>query len=108
MTCHGRSIYGCTQAPEEYKAPQNCFLTYNPELNRLYIHVMEWPFKALHLPGYAGKVKYAQLLNDASEVKFVDRVGHWLKEEKEEGTMTLQLPVKQPDVIVPVIELFLK
>jgi len=108
MQNHDRSIYGCTQAPEEFQSPQNCFLTYNPELNRLYIHVMEWPFKALHLPGYGGKVKYAQLLNDASEVKFVDRVGHWLSEEKKEDTITLQLPVKQPDVVVPVIELFLK
>lgn len=108
MEYHGRSIYNCTQAPDEFQVPQNCFLTYNPELNRLYIHVMEWPFRALHLPGYAGKVKYAQLLNDASEIKFVDRVGHWLREEKREDTLTLQLPVKQPDVVVPVIELFLK
>ncbi|MBN1482332.1 alpha-L-fucosidase [candidate division KSB1 bacterium] len=108
MNYHDRAIYGCTQAPEEFQAPQNCFLTFNPELNRLYIHVMEWPFRALHLPGYAGTVKYAQLLNDASEIKFVDRVGHWLNEEKKEDTITLQLPVKQPDVVVPVIELFLK
>lgn len=53
-------------------------------------------------------VKYAQLLSDASEIKFVDRVGHWLDEEKKEDTITLQLPVKQPDVVVPVIELFLE
>jgi alpha-L-fucosidase len=108
MTYHDRSIYNCTQAPDEFAVPQNCFLTYNEELNRLYIHVMEWPFKALHLPGYGGKIKYAQLLNDASEIKIVDRVGHWLTEEKKEDTVTLQLPVKQPDVVVPVIEVFLK
>ncbi len=108
MDLHSRSIYGCTQAPEEFKVPQDCFLTYNPKLNRLYIHVMEWPFKALHLDGYKGKVKYAQLLNDASEVNFVERVGHWVSEEKEAGTITLQLPVKQPEVTVPVIELFLE
>jgi len=68
---------------------------------------MEWPFKALHLDGYAGKVKYAQLFNDASEIKFVDRVGHG-PQEKKEDTLILSLPVRQPDVIVPVIEVFLK
>ena len=107
MKYHARSIYGCTQAPEEFAVPQNCFLTYNPELNRLYIHVMEWPFRGLHLDGYAGKVKYAQLLNDASEIKFVDRIGHAVEEEKKAGMITLDLPVTQPDVVVPVIELFL-
>lgn len=108
MTYHNRSIYNCTAAPDEFAVPQNCFLTYNKDLNRLYIHVMEWPFKALHLPGYGGKIKYAQLLNDASEIKIVDRVGHGMQEEKKEDTVTLELPVKQPDVVVPVIEVFLK
>jgi len=110
MKLHNRSIYGCTQAPEEFKVPKNCFLTYNPKTNRLYIHVMEWPFKALHLEDYAGKVKYAQLLNDASEVKFAARRGAWMAKEKgfTEGTLTLQPPVQPPDVTVPVIELILK
>ena len=108
MKYHSRSIYGCTAAPEEFAVPQNCFLTYNPKLNRLYIHVMEWPFKALYLDGYAGKVKYAQLLNDASEIKFVEKVGYGPREEKKEDTLILSLPVRQPDVIVPVIEVFLK
>ena len=108
MDAHNRSIYGCTQAPEEFKVPQKCFLTYNPELKRLYIHVMEWPFKALHLDGYKGKIKYAQLLNDASEIRFVERVGHWGNESEENNNLILQLPVKEPDVAVPVIELFLE
>jgi len=108
MDRHSRAIYGCTQAPEGFEVPQNCFLTYNPELNRLYIHVMEWPFRALHLDGYKGKVKYAQLLNDASEIRFVERVGHWIDEERGADTLTLQLPVREPDVAVPVIELFLE
>jgi hypothetical protein len=56
-----------------------------------------------------GKVKDAQLLNEASEVQwvgastdphFVPPVG--------QTTMTLMLPAKQPDVVVPVIELILK
>ncbi len=105
---HGRGIYGCTEAPEEFNVPQNCFLTYNPDLNRLYIHVMEWPFKSLHLDGYKGKVKYAQLLNDASEIQFGGGHGAWMDDSSGGGTLTLKLPVREPDVVVPVIELFLE
>ena len=77
--------------------------------NRLYLHIYNWPNRFLHLDGLAGRVKYAQLLNDASEVKwigasddphFVPPVG--------ETTLTLDLPVKKPDVVIPVVELILK
>ena len=108
MRHHSRSIYGCTQAPEEFKAPEDCRLTYNPGMNRLYVHVFVWPFRELHLNGFAGKVKYAQLLNDASEIKFSEpsRQEHMDKDVPKD-TITLQLPVKKPKVTVPVIELFL-
>jgi alpha-L-fucosidase len=99
MKLHNRSIYGCTQAPEEFKVPDNCFLTYNPKTKRLYLHVLEWPiFQSLFLPGYGGKIKYAQLLNDASEVRY----------RTNDGNITLSLPAGRPDVEVPVIELFLE
>ncbi len=107
MKLHGRSIYGCTQAPEEFIAPEDCILTYNPETRRLYVHVLDWPMGRLHLDGFAGRVKYAQLLNDASEVRFSQRrlrLGAGISRE----TLTLQLPVTKPDVAVPVIELFLQ
>ncbi|NLD72509.1 MAG: alpha-L-fucosidase [Chloroflexi bacterium] len=107
MRRHGRSIYGCTQAPEGYTTPQDCRLTYNPETNRLYVHVFAWPIRHLHLDGLAGKVAYAQLLNDASEVKMVPpRPSH--HEAVPEDVLTLELPVVQPDVTVPVIELYLR
>jgi alpha-L-fucosidase len=35
MKYNSRSIYGCTQAPEEFEAPEHSILTYNPETNRL-------------------------------------------------------------------------
>ncbi len=70
MRFNNRSVYECTQAPEGIKNPANCLLTYNEKTNRLYIHVLEWPFKSLHLEGLSGKVKYAQLLYDGSEVRF--------------------------------------
>ncbi|MBI3987567.1 MAG: alpha-L-fucosidase [Lentisphaerae bacterium] len=110
MKRHSRSIYGCTQAPAGFKAPQDCRLTYNPEKKRLYVHVFAWPFVELHLDGFAGRVEYAQFLHDASEVKFHKR-HDWQAalEGKDAGQpLTLSLPVTKPPVTVPVIELFLK
>jgi len=117
MERHSRSIYGCTQAPEEFKAPRDCRLTYNPDTKRVYVHVFAWPFRHLHLDGQAWleRVEYAQLLNDASEVR-MKGLEKWQLAAgssvnptgKEEPTLTLTLPVQKPDVTVPVIELFLK
>ena len=108
MKYHGRSIYGCTEAPKEFKTPQDCRLTYNPDTNRLYVHVFAWPIKELHLDGFAGKVKYAQLLNDASEIPFVAQAPEQTRMGGvDRNTLTLQLPVQKPNVAVPVIELFL-
>lgn len=109
MKYHSRSIYGCTQAPAGFKAPANCFLTYNAQSKRLYIHVLQWPFKTLHLEGYQGKVKYAQLLNDGSEVRFsISRGGGHTSETSNEGDINLSLPVQKPNVVIPVIELILE
>jgi len=75
------------------------------------VHVLAWPFVELHLDGYAGKVEYAQLLNDASEVKIQPRPD-WqsahAKDSISKDTLTLRLPVQKPNVTVPVVELFLK
>lgn len=106
---HGRSIYGCTQAPKEFATPADTRLTYNPELNRLYVHVLHWPIEDLMLPGFAGKVKYAQLLNDASEIKMTEPRGHWgMDSQNSEGLLSVRLPVIKPNVTIPVIELYLK
>ncbi|HEX5323353.1 MAG TPA: alpha-L-fucosidase [Capsulimonadaceae bacterium] len=109
MKRHSRSIYGCTQAPAEFKAPEDCRLTYNPATNRMYVHVFAWPFAHLHMDGFAGKVEYAQLLNDASEIKMTG-LEHWQAQHESDSadTLTLNLPIKKPNVTVPVIELFLK
>ena len=63
----------------------------------------------LVLDGFGGKVKYAQLLNDASEVRIIKAVGAWMaEEEKDAGNiLRLRLPVRKPAVEIPVIELFL-
>ena len=110
MELHDRSIYGCTQAPPEFKAPSNCLLTYNPQTRRLYIHVLSWPLGNLFLEGYAGKIKYAQLLHDASEVRFgqPDRPFQTKLDKIAAETVILRLPMKKPEPVVPVIEVSLK
>lgn len=107
MRLHSRSIYGCTQAPEEFKKPENGLLTYNPKTRRLYVHVLDWPMGRLHLDGFAGKIKYAQLLNDASEIGFSPYRSR-MEEGNPRETLTLRLPVQKPNTVVPVIELFLE
>jgi alpha-L-fucosidase len=68
--------------------------------------------KHIHLAGLGGKVAYAQLLNDGSEVRMTRAArssgnlstppGHG------EDTLTLELPIQRPDVAVPVVALFLQ
>jgi alpha-L-fucosidase len=113
MKRHSRAIYGCTQAPAEFKTPQNCRLTYNPKTQRLYVHVLAWPFRHLHLEGqaWADRVEYVQLLNDASEIP-IRGIEEWQQKSAGTGTSepycTLTLPIKKPNVTFPVLEIFLK
>ncbi len=112
MKHHSRSIYGCGAAPADMRCPEDCRLTYNPKTRRLYVHVLNWPIKHLHLDGFAGRIKYAQLLNDASEVKIHETSlpdSWWGSgEDKSKKTAILELPTVKPDTDVVVIELFMK
>ena len=108
MKLNNRSVYGCTQAPDEFKAPENSLLTYNPKTNRLYIHLLDYPLQNFNLPDYAGKIKYAQFLHDASEIRITARYGHGMKEGENPTDINLSLPVTKPNVEIPVIELILK
>jgi alpha-L-fucosidase len=96
MRLHGRSIYGCTA--DEITPPPDCRYTRRGE--RLYLHLFSWPFRHVHLEGLAGRVEYAQLLNDGSEIR--------TRASEADGALTLELPVQMPPVAVPVVELFLK
>lgn len=112
MRRHARSIYGCTQAPADIACPEDCRLTFNPETNRVYLHVFSWPFQHIHLDGMAGRVEYAQLLNDASEIRRTENRADAeidaMRPRHPEGLLTLTVPTRKPDVAVPVIELFLR
>lgn len=113
LRLHGRSIYGAGRS--DHEAPHGCRLTQRD--NRVYVHLFNWPYKHLYLPGLGGKVGYAQLLHDASEIemlppgKLVKGEGEGLIGLDETGApldmLILQLPVQKPAVEVPVIELFL-
>ncbi len=109
MRQHSRSIYGCTAS--DFTPPPDCRYTQNG--NRLYLHLFAWPFRHVHLPGLAGRVEYAQLLNDASEVKMIVVDPHQAASTItmagiSADMLTLELPIQKPDVAVPVVELFLK
>lgn len=111
MKHHARSIHGCGAAPKQYATPPDCRYTYDKEAKRLYLHVLQWPFKHIHLPNMAGKLAYAQFLHDHSEVLFADTTTHahgHMAATAPKGTVMLDIPVVKPNVEVPVIELFLK
>jgi len=109
MRRHSRSIYGA--GPSEFSPPPDC--RYTQRGNRLYLHLFAWPFEAVHLPGLAGLVEHAQFLHDGSEVRQgqadpqLDAYAT-VPVAQPNGTLTLELPVRKPDVEIPVIELFLR
>ena len=109
MKFNSRSVYGCTQAPAEFEVPDNTILTYNPDTKRLYIHLLDYPLTNFRLPGYKGKVKYAQFLHDASELLITSPYGHHMQGSiSTENDLNLRLPVNKPHVEIPVIELILE
>jgi alpha-L-fucosidase len=108
MRLHGRAVYGC--GASEFTPPPDC--RYTQRGDRLYLHLFAWPFRHVHLPALAGRVEYAQLLHDASEVGMrVIGSGQQAQNTRmgglPEGTLTLDLPTVAPPVSIPVIELFL-
>ncbi|MBO5899419.1 MAG: alpha-L-fucosidase, partial [Lentisphaeria bacterium] len=111
MKYHSRSIYNCTSAPEEFEEPLDCRYTYNPETNRLYLHIFSWPHKKVVIPGIGNRIRYIQLLNDGSECLFTVKDGSsgtHMFEKGAPGDADVLLPDLKPDVAVPVLEIFLK
>ncbi|HOK04060.1 MAG TPA: alpha-L-fucosidase [Victivallales bacterium] len=111
MKRHSRSIYSCTAAPADFTVPPGCKLTYNPEKEILYIHILSWPYKFLFADGksYFERVEYAQFLHDGSEIKIKD-IDEWHLSQfpDSKNLFSFSLPQKKPDVAIPVIEVFLK
>jgi alpha-L-fucosidase len=109
MDGNARSVYGA--GPASFTPPPDT--RYTRRGDRLYLHLFAWPFQHVHLPGLGGKVRFAQFLHDGSEV----HVEVTDPDQQAQNTtmaglgadvLTLTLPVRSPDVAVPVIELFLE
>ena len=109
MRRHEAAIRGA--GPSPWRPPSG--VVYTQRGNRLYAHLFDWPFGMLHLPGLAGRVEFARLLNDGSEIAFSEvpseqQANYLTPAGPEPGTLTLTLPVQRPPVALPVIELTLK
>ena len=110
MKYNSRSIYGCTMAEPEFKAPSGTRLTQSEDGKRLYIHLIEYPYAFLEFENLADKIDYAQFLNDGSEVLYTKGgVDHFSEaRSQKEGLVAFKIPAIQPNTLVPVIEVFLK
>jgi alpha-L-fucosidase len=104
MQANNKAIYNCTFAPDSYKAPVSDYtqLTYNAATKKLYVHLFDYPSSgSLVLPGYKGKIKYAQFLHDGSELL--------VKQSAENNSdLVLALPKQKPPYEIPVVELLLE
>ena len=70
MKYNSRSIYGCTMAEPEFKAPSGTVFTQSESGKRLYLHIFSYPYRFLKLDNLADKIDYAQFLHDGSEIKY--------------------------------------
>ncbi|MGM1016064.1 MAG: alpha-L-fucosidase [Actinomycetota bacterium] len=108
MQLHGTSIIGAGHA--EFAPPREG--VYTRRGDKLYLHLFSWPLGFVHLPGLEGKVSYARLLDDGSWLKTsatdpAQQADLMTPAGEAEGTLTVHLPVRRPEVLVPVVELTL-
>ena len=110
MRFNSRSIYGCTMAEPEFKAPRGTRLTQSVDGKRLYIHLVEYPYAFLEFEGLGDKIDYAQFLHDGSEILYtIGSVDHFSEARtNKEGLVAFKIPQTKPNMLVPVIEVFLK
>ena len=113
MKYNGRSIYGCTMAEPEWKAPEGTRLTQSEDGKRLYIHLKSYPFLSLMMRGLAKRIEYAQFLHDGSEILYTtgraaDGCGDGSGFTEDAEAVFFRLPPVKPDCLLPVIEVFLK
>lgn len=109
MRLHRRSIVGAGHAP--FVPPREG--VYTRRGDRVYLHLFSWPLGFVHLPDLAGRVSMARLLNDGSWLRTsvadpTQRASHLTPAGEAEGTLTVHLPTRRPDVLMPVIELTLR
>lgn len=108
MKRNNRSIYGCTQVPFDIDISDGGIATYNPDTNRLYIHLVNYPFLGyFSVKGISDRFEYAQFLHDASEIRVGKLPGGMAGVELDSGQV-FHIPVLRPNEEIPVVEIFLK
>lgn len=95
--------------PSAIPAPTGCAVTQRG--SRIFVHVVGgWPTGHLVLRGLPRPLRYASFVHDAAEVRFFEVDATPLRVPHEQaagpaGSTVLTLPLRRPDVAVPVIEL---
>lgn len=107
MDLHGAAVHGAGPANDVEAAP-GTLLTRRGD--RLYVHLTTWPLQHLHMPELAGRVRFARLLHDGSEIPFTvidPETPAWNTSMGSLGSevVTFTLPVQRPDVLLPVLEI---
>ena len=82
-----------------FKAPEGSLLTQSEDEKRLYIHLVDYPYTELVMEDVAEQIDYAQFLHDGSEIEY---------RKNNDGSVNFIIPGLKPDMINPVIEVFLK
>ncbi len=111
MKYNSDSIYGCTMAEPEFRAPVGTRLTQSEDGKHLYIHLQVYPFAFLEMPNLAGKIKYARFLHDHSEILYTEGgTDNWCTEGQNltKDVVVFRLPHVKPDILTPVIDVLLK
>ena len=108
MHYHQQAIIGCDAS--SFQPPIDSRYTQNG--NKLYLHLFSYPYKSLHLPGLAGRVKHIRFLHDGSELFYrgfdPEEVLTSTEAIINKEDLVLSLPVCPPDVLVPVVEITLR
>lgn len=99
MKKHGEAIYGSKPNPFPFEFPWGR-ITHNS--GKVYLLFYEWPKKEFVLKGLKSTVTKAQTLGDFKHNVEVSQV---YDKALKENVLTLKLPAKKPDKLIPVVVL---
>lgn len=102
MHANSRAIYNCTYPPQDLHIPQGDKMSYNPITKRAYLFLYQYPENGkLILQDYHHKIKYAQFLNDESELRYKES-------DTNPDNIEMSIPKLKPPLDIPVVELILQ
>jgi alpha-L-fucosidase len=107
MDEHHEAIYSA--GADSLTPPPDCRIT--EAGGRRFLHVLSWPAGQIALTGLPGPLEFARFVHDGVEIEF-DAIPADAALDQDEhmtgapGSVVLKLPRQQPEVLLPVIELF--